>query len=254
MQLTIITVVKNDLTGLKKTYDSLISQRFKDFEWIVVDGVSTDGTTEYVKSLPKFEGIIISENDSGIFDAMNKGLLLSSGDFVVFLNAGDYFTDDNVLFDVMTTLDLGDGIDLIYGDSSEVHEDGKIYLKNARSYLNIYYGMFACHQSMFYRTSIAINVLFNVQFRIAGDYDFTSRFLKKTQNVKYIERSLCVFDLNGVSRKNELQGRRENWRVQREVIGLSIFKCLCIRACYLLSHFCRNRLGSVYLKFRYKGC
>ena len=95
MKISVITVVLNDLEGLKKTVNSVLSQRGEDFEYIILDGGSTDGSWEYIESL-NFRGMKKSAPDTGIYNAMNNAVLLANGEYCLFLNAGDTFYDEQV--------------------------------------------------------------------------------------------------------------------------------------------------------------
>ena len=97
MTLSIVTVTRNNLEGLKKTYDSIANQTTQAFEWVVIDGDSTDGTPEFVKSVSRQPDIYIHEKDSGIYNAMNKGIKIARGDYLLFMNAGDIFASNNTL-------------------------------------------------------------------------------------------------------------------------------------------------------------
>ncbi len=95
--LSIITVNRNNDTGLKKTIDSVISQTYNDFEFIIIDGASTDSSAELIRKYSSYLSYWISEPDNGTYHAMNKGIRVSAGDYCLFLNSGDYLLDDKVL-------------------------------------------------------------------------------------------------------------------------------------------------------------
>ena len=118
MIFSVITVTFNDASNLARTKDSVTSQSFKDFEWIIVDGNSTDNTIYLLDKINSERIKIISEDDSGLYDAMNKGILASKGKYIVFLNSGDIFDNRDLLSNVFDSI-KGDP-QLIYGDSKEV--------------------------------------------------------------------------------------------------------------------------------------
>jgi glycosyltransferase involved in cell wall biosynthesis len=121
---TIITVNYNDDKKLQKTIESVVNQSFTDFEYIVVDGRSTDRSIDILK---RYIGKInwVSEDDRGIYDAMNKGILLSSGTYLNFLNSGDCLIHNNILEEIFLDNHLGDAPDFIYGDKINVLADGE---------------------------------------------------------------------------------------------------------------------------------
>src|SRR6188508_2910860 len=118
--LSIITVVYNNLAGLKHTYQSIQSQTSTDFEWLVIDGGSSDGTKEWLTNLAVSNMCFISEKDGGLYDAMNKGLNLAKGKFVWFMNSGDsIFSPDTV----QVLIDQSAGKDVLYGETMLVDEN-----------------------------------------------------------------------------------------------------------------------------------
>ncbi len=112
-KLSIITVNFNNATGLQKTFDSVFEQTFKDFEYIIVDGGSTDGSEEIIERNRDKINYWVSEKDKGVYHAMNKGMAKASGDYLLFLNSGDHFKDENILLEVMPELD---GTGIVYGN------------------------------------------------------------------------------------------------------------------------------------------
>jgi putative colanic acid biosynthesis glycosyltransferase len=253
MKFSIVTVVRNDAPGLQLTARSVQEQAFKDHEWIVVVGRSTDGTEELAQSF-QGPGVQVSiGKDTGIFDAMNKGLRASTGDYVVFMNAGDTFASAGTLATVNQAIEAQAAPDLIYGDSIEKLAGNQASIKQARPHHKISYGMFACHQSVYYKGALARSQSYNDALRVSGDYAFTAAFLQKAAKVVAIAEPLCVFDRSGVSNTNKAAGRRENWAVQRDVLRLSWFKRAANRLMYLLSAFLADHMAPVYKLIRSSG-
>jgi putative colanic acid biosynthesis glycosyltransferase len=248
---SIVTVVRNDKPGLVRTRTSIASQSFRDFQWLIVDGASTDGTAEYARSLDESYVSVRSEPDGGIFDAMNKGLERATGDFVLFLNAGDTLANAAVLEHVGGRLRRGN-VDFLYGDSLEAFGGDRLVYKTARGHQRVSYGMFACHQTMFYRRSLVGPQRYDCRFRVSGDYAFTAQFLTKTTRIERVDQALCIFDLSGTSWSNQRRGRKENWKVQRDVLKLSLLHRCAIRGAYLCSAFLVNRLPILYRALRFR--
>jgi putative colanic acid biosynthesis glycosyltransferase len=243
--------VRNDRNGLGKTCNSVRQQTFGDYEWLIIDGASTDGTAEYALSMRAPNTVAASQPDAGIFDAMNKGLDRASGTFVVFLNAGDIFVHERTLEEVAALLSGRGDIDLLYGDSLEKFDGAQPIYKSARGHESVNYGMFCCHQSIFYRRSVLADMHYDTSFRIAGDYEFTARFLAKTKRIHRFAAAICEFDLSGASRQLEHVGRAENWKIQRDVLGLSLVQRIFFQSAYLLSAFSRRHLPIVYKTLRF---
>jgi glycosyltransferase involved in cell wall biosynthesis len=169
--LSIVTVVFNDLKGLKETYTSLKAQTFTNFEWIVIDGASTDGTKEYIGQNNDLISKYISEPDNGIFDAMNKGIKLATGTWITFLNAGDTYSRFSILEHIFTQ-NLS-AKKFIYSDMFLLDHLGKKvrYLKaETLTKTTITKGMIACHQGMFVRLNICPN--YNSKFKCQGDLNW----------------------------------------------------------------------------------
>lgn len=248
---SVVTIVRNDKAGLKNTYESVLSQTFTDFHWVVIDGASNDGTTEYLKSIQENFLNVLSEPDRGIYDAMNKGLNLAQGQYVVFMNAGDTFADNNTLSNVYGALNNSNA-DLLYGDSLEKFHGEELAYKKSRGHAWVYYGMFACHQSVYYSQNLIGSHRYNTTFKVAGDYDFTAMMVKSSKNIRYLNLPLSIFDLTGISLNNRALGRVENWKVQRVTLNMSLFSCFCIRVAYLTSSFLAQNTPLVYKILRFK--
>lgn len=122
IKLSIITINYNNLLGLKKTVESVVNQTCKEFEYIVVDGGSTDGSAEYIESKSEQLNYWVSEPDQGVYYAMNKGVEKAKGEYLLFLNSGDVFYNDNVLLETKKSLHLD--MDILYGDLWIVGEQG----------------------------------------------------------------------------------------------------------------------------------
>ncbi len=199
---SIVTVTKNNLAGLQKTHASLIAQNYTRYEWLVIDGGSTDGTLSHFTP-------DLSEPDHGIYDAMNKGIDRADGDYILFLNAGDTLASSDIL-ERLASLDA----DFLYGDSRESD-------RIKRAYHDITRGMMTHHQAMVYRRAAIGDLRFDTRYKIAADYDFTRRFLQRTSNALYVPAVLCDFESGGLSQKQALLGRREQFSVRR-ALGASL--------------------------------
>lgn len=207
---SIITVNKNNREGLKKTALSIQEQEFTDFQWIIIDGVSNDGSAD---DLEEYEAAIISELDEGPYDAMNKGIELATGDYLIFMNSGDLFAQTQTLQKIRDAVWFSKP-DFIYGDSWET--DGKkTAYKPAGSYLKIGKGMFTHHQSMLYKRTMIQNIRYDLTYRVAADYDFTLRFLDRAQTCLYLPFPLSVFRSGGISQRLVTIGRNEQFLIRQ---------------------------------------
>ncbi|MCD8498238.1 MAG: glycosyltransferase [Alphaproteobacteria bacterium] len=169
---SIITVTRNNGEGLARTYASLAAQSLADYEWIVIDGASSDSTLGFMKDKP---ALLVSEPDKGIYDAMNKGLERASGDFLIFMNAGDCFAGAQVLEELSHVLRAEQTV-FAYGDAWEEQSGGRPFYKRARRHHHIAYGMFTHHQAMVYKRAALGDMRYDLRYKIASDYDLTAGF------------------------------------------------------------------------------
>lgn len=250
---SVITITLNNVAGLRLTRASVEDQTIRDFEWIVVDGASADGTVGELESceLPNLSWT--SEKDSGLYNAMNKGLARIRGRYVIFMNAGDCFASADVLEKVRAGIaDSGGEPHLVFGDAIEKTEEGIRLYKKTRSADWLHYGMHTNHQAMCYSAEGLAGLRFNESFRIAADYDLTCRVYMRRGGALALDFPLCVFAHGGVSEKAANVGRRENWRVQRDVLGHSLQRRLATRARYLAAFAARTRFQPLYNWLRYE--
>lgn len=202
-KLSIITINYNNKEGLKKTIQSIVSQENRDFEWIVIDGGSTDGGVEYLKQYSEYFTYWVSEKDRGIYNAMNKGIQHSRGDYLLFLNSGDRFFADSVLSKVFPLLQ---GDDFYIGDIMN-DKDGKMSLvqfprcTDVQTLLNQLIFEFIPHQASFiHRRIFESQGLYREDLRIASDWFlFYKSFIFGNPTIKVLEFPIAVFDCTGIS-------------------------------------------------------
>jgi len=194
MKITVITVCRNAQKEIAKTISSVLTQEYEDIEYIIVDGASTDGTCEVVKKAISGQDVtFISEPDKGLYDAMNKGIELSRGDYLIFMNAGDEFLDSKVTGDFADKLDC----DIVYGnavrvrDKEENIEGYKGIFKELRLFLC---GRMMCHQAMFIKASVLKKYKYDLDYKITADFNFAVKVYALGYKYKYIDRTVCRFD------------------------------------------------------------
>lgn len=178
MKLSIITVNLNNREGLKKTIDSVVAQTFRDFEWIVIDGGSTDGSRELIEQYADHFAYWVSEPDKGIYNAMNKGIKVAKGEYLQFLNSGDWLCDEKVLQKVF---DSGPDEQIVYGDCLE--SDGSLHVFPSSLDALYFYRDMLNHQASFIRSSL-LEEGYDENYKYASDWLF---FLQKIVfgNVSY---------------------------------------------------------------------
>ena len=234
--LTVITVVRNDPDGLRVTARSLAEQDFREFEWVVVDGGSASETQRVLEEIRSSCAVQISEPDDGIYDAMNKGVRQATGDWSIFLNAGDLLHDAGTLGYLADLGSRSGDVDLLYGDYIECFADGQRRYRSARPLSGILVGMPTSHQAMVYRTRMVLDAPFE-QGSLAetGGCEDWSHLLDRVQagmRGRRFDRPVAVFDATGVSSRLWRTGQRH--RVHRlKQLGLFSFR---LRVRYLFIH------------------
>lgn len=225
MKISVITAVYNNHATLADALDSALAQDHPDVELIVIDGASTDGTLEVVQRYAGRVARIVSEADRGIYDALNKGLHLATGDVVGFLHSDDRYADDRVLSRIAAVL-TDPAVDACYGDLCYVRQDNPrhvIRYWQAGSYhpRRLAQGWMPPHPTFYARRAVYERLgNFNLGYRIAADYDCLLRFLGAGQIAcAYIPEVLVHMRLGGVSNRSLrkiLQKSREDYRALRQ--------------------------------------
>ena len=217
MKITIITVVRNDVGHLESTMQSVLQQTLSEIEYLVIDGDSSDGTVELIKKYSDKLTRWISEPDKGVYDAMNKGLALSTGDFVYFLNSGDTLLSSTTLAD-MHLEQVEDKNTIVYGNVLAKYWDGE-YVEKPMPFFDTcmkFKGIGINHQTMFFPGDVIRHFKYDLRFRIAADYDMAYRMWK--QGIKFLYRDVTVARYewgNGISSNPNklLDVYRENAKV-----------------------------------------
>ena len=200
--ITIITVCYNAVEGLEKTIPSVLGQKNVDFEYVVVDGGSTDGSLKVIKNYEN-SLVWISEKDNGIYDAMNKAIGMATGEWLCFMNAGDIFVNDHVLLDISEYLKQSD-LQVVYGNIVRVfnsHKERKYPIRNNRADAVDFMIGNIDHQAAFIRKNLFTKYgLYDVQYRLAADHYF---FLKAVgigrEKCKYVDHDVAYFMMDGRS-------------------------------------------------------
>lgn len=212
MKITIITVVLNNALEIEKTIQSVLNQKDVDIEYIVIDGGSNDGTVELIKKYEKYLVFWVSEKDSGISEAFNKGILKATGDYIGFLNSGDWY-EPNIL---NSTIYINEEFDVIYGDVQYYKGLDKDYIFKANHlYLNKF--MSINHPSTFVKTKVIKGLKgFNCKYKFAMDYDLFLRLYLNGSSFKYIDKIISNMTLDGLSDKNWIKSYKEVFEIRKE--------------------------------------
>lgn len=222
-KISVITVVYNGVQFIESTIKSVIGQTYSNVEYLIVDGKSDDGTVELIQKYESQISFWISEKDSGIYDAMNKGLQKATGDFVLFMNAGDGFYANDTLAKI--PFDQHPDADIFYGETVIIDENtGEelgLRLKKLPRNLNWKHykkGMVACHQSIFVRKNIAGQ--YNTDYKLSADIDWVIRALKKSRETVFTQTIVARFLNGGVSRQQQKSSLKERFNIMQKYFGL----------------------------------
>lgn len=206
--LTIVTINRNNSTGLQETLTSIVNQTYSAINLVVVDGASSDDSLKVIDKITnnnsKMQVCVISEKDNGIYNAMNKGINNSDGDYIFFLNSGDRFLDENVVENVFSQVDKED---VVYGNIC-LSVRGKIKVLNSNPeirFFDRYQHDMPPHPAIFIKTTKIRDIGgFNERYKIVSDVALImTLFSDKNLKYKFIDMPITVFDSNGVSSKYE---------------------------------------------------
>lgn len=215
---SIITVTYNAAAVIEDTLQSVITQTYKNIEYIIVDGASTDRTMEIIGRYRKHIHTVVSEPDRGLYDAMNKGIRLATGDYVCFLNAGDELHEDDTLQLIVHSLTGLPGLpDVIYGRTAIVDEEGH-FLRMRRleppenlTWHSFRQGMLVCHQAFFARRDHAVP--YDLRYRFSADFDWCIRVMKQSTVLHNTRLTLIDYLNEGMTTRNHRASLAERFRI-----------------------------------------
>ena len=241
IKFTIVTCTYNAEAVLQRTLDSVMKQTYCNIEHLIIDGVSKDKTLTMVKAYQHkndvgesaHEILVFSEPDKGLYDAMNKGIDRATGDYLIFLNAGDVFSSEDTLEFVEGCVGEGEGEELpgvLYGDTDIVNMDGH-FLRHRRltppkrlSWRSFMWGMLVCHQSFYARADIAKGIHYNLGYRFSADVDWCIRIMRESARRHLPLRNVNAVITNyldgGMSVQNHKASLKERFQVMRSHYGL----------------------------------
>nr|WP_242695859.1 glycosyltransferase family 2 protein [Pedobacter sp. SYSU D00873] len=241
--LSVITVVYNNVRDIERTILSVISQSYSNIEYIIVDGGSTDGTINIINRYRDKITTFISESDNGIYDAMNKGLSVATGDYVLFMNSGDELYDVNTVEEVFSS---SPNADIYYGET-EMFDESWTSLGQRRhqtpNYLTLKsfkYGMSVSHQAIYIKRSIASR--YDTSYQLSSDIDWILNALSKAKKVINTKRYVAKYLVGGMSKKKHRQSLLERFHIFSRYYGLfpNLLNHLVI-AKNLLVYFVKNK-------------
>ncbi|WP_029281150.1 glycosyltransferase family 2 protein [Pedobacter sp. R20-19] len=220
-KLTVITIVYNNVRDIERTITSVLKQTYKNIEYIIIDGKSTDGTLAIIAQYKERISRIISEPDKGIYDAMNKGLALATGDYILFMNSGDEIYDEQTVEDVF---DSAPGADIYYGETEMFNDNWKSLGRRRHEAPEIFnwksfqFGMNISHQAIYIRKSITEP--YDLKYRYSSDIDWIIKSAKKASNIVNVHRYVAKYLVGGMSKKKHRESLKERFEIFTKYYGL----------------------------------
>jgi glycosyltransferase involved in cell wall biosynthesis len=218
-KLSVITVVYNGVKDIERTMLSVLHQTYPNIEYLIIDGKSNDGTMEIIK---KYQDRIklMSERDTGIYDAMNKGLKVASGDYVLFMNAGDEIYALSTVAKVFAT--AGDA-DIYYGETEMVNDSGESLGQRRHkapakfTWRSFKYGMSVSHQAIYIRRSLTEQ--YNERYHLSSDIDWIIRAAKKAKKIVKVDGYVAKYLVGGMSKHKHKQSLLERYAIMNRYYG-----------------------------------
>lgn len=218
---SLITVTYNAGAVLEDTIQSIITQTYKNVEYILIDGASTDNTMRIIERYRDHIHTVVSEPDQGLYDAMNKGLSLATGDYVCFLNAGDCLHEDDTLLGMVHSVAASHEApcppDVLYGDTALVDSEGH-FLRMRRltppehlTWKSFRHGMLVCHQAFFARRAIAPH--YDLRYRFSADFDWCIRVMKQARYLHNTHLTLVDYLDEGLTTRNHRASLIERFHI-----------------------------------------
>lgn len=209
-KISVVTVCLNTEDTIAATIESVLGQTYQNLEYLIIDGMSADGTQKIIRSYEDDVRVrVLSERDNGLYNAMNKGLDLCDGQYLLYMNSGDLFHDKKVLEDMAPYLEA----DLVYGNTVRRKAAGdqleKYHGRHKLMWL-LMSGRMMSHQSLFVRVEVMRQLRFDESYRISADYDFVVRAKRSRRSIQYIDRTISI-----INNTEGISSRIENYETMR---------------------------------------
>lgn len=220
---SVITVCYNAEATLEDTIQSVISQTYHHVEYIIVDGASKDRTMDIVNRYRDRIAVVVSEPDKGLYDAMNKGIRLATGDYLCFLNAGDSFHEDDTLQQMVHSIHSLQLPDVLYGETELVDHEGH-FLRMRRlqapehlTWKSFRQGMLVCHQAFFARRDLVMP--YDLRYRFSADFDWCIKIMKKSKVLHNTHLTLIDYLAEGMTTRNHQASLKERFLIMARHYG-----------------------------------
>lgn len=222
-KLSVITVCYNAEATIEDTIQSVISQTYHHVEYIIVDGASKDRTMDIVNRYREHIAIVVSERDKGLYDAMNKGIGLATGDYLCFLNAGDSFHEDDTLQQMVHSIHTPQLPDVLYGETELVDHEGhflrmrRLSAPEVLTWKSFRQGMLVCHQAFFPRRDLVMP--YDLRYRFSADFDWCIKIMKKSKVLHNTHLTLIDYLAEGMTTRNHKASLKERFRIMARHYG-----------------------------------
>ncbi|PJJ83777.1 glycosyltransferase family 2 protein [Mucilaginibacter auburnensis] len=219
--LSVITVVYNNVKDIERTMLSVLTQTYTSIEYIVIDGGSTDGTLQIIKKYQDRLAKLVSEKDKGIYDAMNKGLALATGDYIIFMNSGDEFYAPDTVKQVFAS---GEDADIYYGETEMMDAQGnnlgrrRHAAPEAFTWKGFKYGMSVSHQAIYIKRALVEP--YDSKYQLSADIDWILKAAKKAKKIVNVRRYVAKYLVGGMSKKKHRQSLLERFDIMKKHYGL----------------------------------
>jgi len=220
---SIITVTYNAEKVIEETIQSVITQSYKNYEYIIIDGASKDNTLSVIDKYKDMISNVVSEPDKGLYDAMNKGIATATGDYLCFLNAGDSFHEDDTLQLMVHSINDNELPDVLYGETAIVNKEGhflhmrRLQTPEKLTWKSFKQGMLVCHQAFFAKRSLAEP--FNLSYRFSADFDWCIRVMKKAKTLHNTHITVIDYLDEGLTTQNHKASLKERFRIMAKHYG-----------------------------------
>ncbi|MBP1593854.1 MAG: PGL/p-HBAD biosynthesis glycosyltransferase [Bacteroidetes bacterium] len=220
---SIITVTYNAEKVIEETIQSVITQTYKNYEYIIIDGASKDNTLSVIDKYKDMISSVVSEPDKGLYDAMNKGITAATGDYLCFLNAGDSFHEDDTLQLMVHSINEDAMPDVLYGETAIVNKEGhflhmrRLQTPEKLNWKSFKQGMLVCHQAFFAKRSLVEP--FDLSYRFSADFDWCIRVMKKASTLHNTHITVIDYLDEGLTTQNHKASLKERFRIMAKHYG-----------------------------------
>lgn len=225
--ISIITVVLNGEKKLDKTIQSVINQSYENLEYIIIDGGSTDKTVDIINNYKDKIDYWVSEKDDGLYDAMNKGIDIATGEWINFMNAGDELYHQSVLMNLFNNQNHQE-VEIIYGNHEIIYPNGNIRFIKAGKTKNIWKGEQFSHQASFVKRNYLEKNKFNSCKKIAADFELYYKALQNYSKFKFQDLTIAKFEAGGVSDLKRINSIMERWEIVEKSLKNNMYYCMLI--------------------------